>query len=191
MSFVLDSWLTYFPVIEFHFDHNDRDTLEILVKSIDDSLLVLKQHRAFIHTFFLNMDLELAAEIGFKPPPANSKSMLREKSQEEDCVLQKRFRQARYLVEAKEAPQDFVDVGAYSSDLEAPELRRFHGDPLLADDFVRCGRKEIVYEDCLCFWIVSVPLPILHSKPKRTTIKHHEPPTADHRKSPNEVVDKS
>ncbi|KAF7841060.1 uncharacterized protein G2W53_003358 [Senna tora] len=26
------------------FDHNDGDVLEILVKSIDDSLLVLKQH---------------------------------------------------------------------------------------------------------------------------------------------------
>ncbi|KAF7841272.1 uncharacterized protein G2W53_003570 [Senna tora] len=104
-------------------------------------------------------------------------------SQEEECVLQKGFRQARYLVEAKEAPQDFVDVRAYSSDLEAPELRHFDGDPLLVDDFVRCGRKEIVYEDCLRFWIVSMP--------KRTTIKHHEPPTADRRKSPNEVVDRS
>ncbi|KAF7841271.1 uncharacterized protein G2W53_003569 [Senna tora] len=27
--------------------------------------------------------------------------------------------------------------------------------------------------------------------PKRTTINHHDPPTFDHRKSPNEVVEKS
>ncbi|KAF7812343.1 F-box/FBD/LRR-repeat protein [Senna tora] len=44
-SFVSKSWLkawTDFSALEFHFDHNGEDALEILIKSNDNSLLVLK-----------------------------------------------------------------------------------------------------------------------------------------------------
>ncbi|KAF7812210.1 F-box/LRR-repeat protein [Senna tora] len=114
MSSVLNSWLrgwTNFPVLEFHFDNNDGDALEILVKSIDESLLGL--------------------------------------------------RQARYLIEAKEALKYLLDVRSHSSDLEALELRRSECDPLSADEFVCHGRKEIVDEDRPRLGILLVPLPIL------------------------------
>ncbi|KAF7841055.1 putative F-box/LRR-repeat protein [Senna tora] len=54
----LKAWTTSVPVLEFPFDHNDRDTLGIVVKSIDNSLSILKQQRAFIQAFSFNTNLE-------------------------------------------------------------------------------------------------------------------------------------
>ncbi|KAF7843430.1 F-box/LRR-repeat protein [Senna tora] len=54
---MLKAW-TSLPILEFHFDHKDGEDLGKFVRSINDSLSVLKQHRAFINTFSLKLDME-------------------------------------------------------------------------------------------------------------------------------------
>ncbi|KAF7812214.1 uncharacterized protein G2W53_033190 [Senna tora] len=71
------------------------------------------------------------------------------------------FMQTRYLLEAEEVSKDPIDVGLHSSDLEALEVRRYNGDPLIADDFVSRVGNDIFDEDLPQIKDVSVSLPIL------------------------------
>ncbi|KAF7841058.1 F-box/LRR-repeat protein [Senna tora] len=137
------TWLRawkYFPILEFHFNHEYRDTLEILLKSIDDSLLVLKQHPHLIPD---------RVERGNKD--------------ESSSMLDSDFHALSHAFEtqdAEEASKDPVDVGPHSLDLEAPVVRRSNGDPLMADVFVRRVGNEIFDEDLPRIRNVTVSLPI-------------------------------
>ncbi|KAF7844498.1 putative F-box/LRR-repeat protein [Senna tora] len=154
----LRAW-TYVPILEFHFDYKYRDALEILLKSIDDSLLILKQHPHLIldhvergsrHESSLRMGRDFHA--------------LSHAFETQDVMIASPR-------EAEGASKDPVDVGPHSSYLEAPMVRRSNGDPLMADNFVRRVGNEIFYED--------LPRIRNFAMPKRTTINHHDPPTVE------------
>ncbi|KAF7844499.1 putative F-box/LRR-repeat protein [Senna tora] len=227
-SSISKTWLrawTYFPILEFHFDQEYRDALEILLKSIDDSLLVLKQHPHLIpdrveaakmkaraeEASIDQVDVRLSSSDLEAPvvrrsdgdplmaddfvrrvgneifdedlprisnvsvslpiqPIAHDEMPLRisletflsEGSQTTNSLFYViGFRQTRYLLEAEEVSKDPIDVGLHSSDLEALEVRRYNGDPLIADDFVSRVGNDIFDEDLPQIKDVSVSLPIL------------------------------